>query len=119
MKKFLIFGFTAALVFTHCTTEEDTWNVVYEVNKLDTNDASLRVMYTITGDRDVTKAPIEGDVWRSDTIYEMKEGRKARVKINRINGNSPYRMRIYRNGVVLETAETDTLGTEYSIDAEI
>lgn len=109
----------AIAVFTQCTSDEDTWNVVYEVNKLDTNDAALRVMYTIAGDRDVTKAPIEGDIWQSDTVYDMKEGRTARMSIQRIDGNSPYRLRIYRNGVSLQTLDTDTVGSEYTIEAEI
>ncbi len=120
MNRFLIFMSIAAIAgFTQCTHNEETWNVVYEVNKLDTNDAALRVMYTIAGGRDVTKAPIEGDIWRSDTVFDMKEGRTARLKVTRINGNSPYRLRIYRNGVSLRTTDTDTLGSEYAIDAEI
>ncbi len=119
MKKITLLICCALLSLTFCTREDNELSVIYEANKLDTNASSIRVMYTIAGDRDVTKAPIEGDFWRSDTIDNMKEGRTARLTIERISGNSPYRLRIFRNGVAIETTDTDTLGSEFTIATEI
>lgn len=111
--------FIVFLIFAAACSEEREWDVAYEANKLDSEPNSLRVTYTAEGGRDVQKAPVEGNVWLSDTVHALKEGTFVRMKVERITGNSLYDLTIYRGKGKLENRRLSPGQNSITVNGEL
>ena len=106
-------------VLFSCDREERTWRVQYEVNLLENEQASVRAIYRNSNNTDVSKSPIDGNIWRSPVYDDFREGDEAYIRVERLTGDADYEISILRDGAVHESDQLKAGQTEIEVRRRI